>query len=282
MDKINSLTPAVRHILCDKATEYPHTGIYNIIHHGSYLCRRCGLALFRGSSQFSSGCGWPSFDAEIKNGPKMIPDADGKRMEVLCGRCDSHLGHVFDGEHFTKKNRRFCINSLSLDFVKDLTILDSEEAIVAGGCFWGLEYYLSREPGILKTEVGYIGGHIAEPTYETVCQGQSGHFEALRLVYDPLKIDYSTVLKLFFATHDPTQADGQGPDIGQQYQSAIFYYDDEQKKMAESIMAEFRQKGANIATKLLEMQVFWSAEAYHQRYYDKNGKLPYCHRRPSL
>lgn len=156
------------------------------------MCRRCGLALFRGSSQFDSGCGWPSFDECVSSMVRELLDADGQRMEVRCHRCDAHLGHVFDGESLTPKNRRYCINSASIDFVDEHTVLDSEEAILAGGCFWGVDYYLRRIPGVLKVEVGYTGGMILNPSYEQVCSGDTGHYEAVRVVYDQSKTDYHT------------------------------------------------------------------------------------------
>lgn len=147
LDKTASLTPQSRRIICHKATEYPHTGQYvKPIKQGTYLCRRCGLALFRGSSQFHSGCGWPSFDDNIIQAVKQVPDADGQRTEILCERCDAHLGHVFTGEHFTHKNLRHCVNSASIDFVESDAVLDTEEAVVAGGCFWGWIIFSSYFP----------------------------------------------------------------------------------------------------------------------------------------
>ncbi|WP_058480774.1 bifunctional methionine sulfoxide reductase B/A protein [Legionella waltersii] len=279
LDKTSSLTPSAKRIICNKATEYPHTGQYNqVVNNGTYLCRRCGLALFRGNSQFSSGCGWPSFDADISNAVKQVPDADGQRMEILCARCDAHLGHVFTGEYFTPNNLRHCVNSASLDFVANAQVTDTEEAILAGGCFWGVEYYLKQIPGVLKVESGYTGGHVVEPSYEDVCTGNSGHYEAVRVVYDPSKTNYHDVLKCFFETHDPTQVDGQGPDIGYQYKSAVFYYNEDQKKEALSLIKELTNRGYQVATKLLEVQTFWPAEDYHQDYYFKHQKTPYCHK----
>lgn len=278
IDKTAGLMPAARRVICDKATEYPHTGAYNtVVTQGSYLCRRCGLALFRGDSQFSSGCGWPSFDASIVHTVKQRPDPDGRRLEIVCQRCDAHLGHVFTGEYLTAKNCRYCVNSLALDFVADNDVLDSEEAIVAGGCFWGVDYYLRRLPGVIKVESGYTGGVVIEPTYQQICQGDTGHYEAVRVVYDIAKTDYHTVLKRFFEIHDPTQRSGQGPDLGQQYQSAVFYYNQDQCAEAEALIQQLRNKGHDVATRLLPAQPFWPAEAYHQDYYAKQGKTPYCH-----
>lgn len=198
LDKTASLTPLAKRVICDKATEYPHTGSYNLVMTtGTYLCRRCGLALFRGESQFSSGCGWPSFDDNIVQAVKQIPDRDGRRMEILCSRCEAHLGHVFTGEYFTQKNLRHCVNSASIDFVADNQVLDTEEAILAGGCFWGVDHFLKQISGVLRVEVGYTGGVTAEPSYEQVCQGNTGHYEAVRVIFDKAKTDYHHVLKRF-------------------------------------------------------------------------------------
>lgn len=280
MDKIKSLTPEAVNIVCDSKTEPPFTNNDNqTLQLGSYLCKRCGLALFRANSKFSSGCGWPSFDESIATHVETSIDPDGFRTEIHCIRCKAHLGHVFKGENFTNKNTRFCVNSLSIEFVPDDKVIDTGEAIVAAGCFWGVQFYLDKLSGVLKTEVGFIGGHILNPTYDDVCTGNSGHFEAVRIIYDPEKISYFEVLKNFFEIHDPTQQDGQGPDIGKQYQSAIFYYDDEQKESAIKIIQQLKIKGYNVITKILDASIFWPAEEFHQDYYSKNKKAPYCHTR---
>lgn len=279
IDKTASLTPFVRRIMLGKGTEAPHSGQYNGLEaSGTFLCRRCGLALFRANSQFSSGCGWPSFDTNIKDAVQELPDADGKRREILCQRCDGHLGHVFHGEHFTHNNTRHCVNAASLDFVEDSTVIDTEEAIVAGGCFWGVEHFLKLLPGVLQVYSGYIGGHIPEPRYNEVCEGNTGHYEAVRVLFDKNKIDYQSVIKRFFEIHDPSQGNGQGPDIGQQYQSAVFCYNDEQKAAVNQLIQQLKQRHYSVATKILEMAIFWQAEDYHQDYYAKHQKLPYCHR----
>ncbi|KTD42722.1 bifunctional methionine sulfoxide reductase B/A protein [Legionella parisiensis] len=278
LDKTASLTPLAKRIICDKATEYPHTGAYNsVITQGTYLCRRCGLALFRGSSQFSSGCGWPSFDDNIVHAVKQLPDRDGQRTEILCSRCDAHLGHVFTGECFTQKNLRHCVNSASIDFVAESQVLDTEEAIIAGGCFWGVDHFLKQISGVLRVEVGYTGGVTSEPSYDQVCQGNTGHYEAVRVIYDKAKTDYHQVLKRFFEIHDPTQKSGQGPDLGEQYKSAVFYYNQEQLDEAETLIQMLQKRGYQVATRLLPAQTFWPAEEYHQDYYAKHHKPPYCH-----
>ena len=278
LDKTASLTPAARHIICDKSTEAPHSGCYNdVLAMGSYLCRRCGLALFRAHSQFSASCGWPSFDEDITHAVKQVADRDGRRMEIICSRCDAHLGHVFTGEYFTANNCRYCVNAAAIDFVNDNTVVDTEEALVAGGCFWGVDHYLRLIPGVLKVEVGYCGGTVVNPTYDQVCGGGTGHFEVARVVFDAAKTNYSTVLKRFFEIHDPTQRTGQGADVGLQYQSAVFYYNKVQHEQVNTLIQQLRANGYDVATHLLAAEPFWPAEDYHQNYYAKHDKLPYCH-----
>ncbi len=279
MHKTASLTPLVLAVVQEKGTEKPFSGEYDQFgERGSYLCRQCGLALFRATHKFHSGCGWPSFDEEIPNHVAYQPDADGRRTEIVCARCAAHLGHVFYGERLTAKNLRHCVNSLSLDFVPDLTIMDTEEALFAAGCFWGVEYYLKRLAGVLKTEVGYSGGTRSHPTYENVCSGATGHYEVIRVIYDPTKLNYADIVKYFFEIHDPTQTMGQGPDTGQQYLSAIFYYNAQQEKIALHVIDQLNALGYAVATKLFPASTFWPAENYHQDYYAKTGKTPYCHR----
>lgn len=283
MHKIQTLPPEVNHIVWNKGTEQPFTGEYKeTTERGTYLCRACGLALYRADAKFVSQCGWPSFDDEIPNAIQRKPDADGRRTEILCVRCHAHLGHIFSGEGYTAKNLRHCVNSLAIDFVNSETILDSEEAIVAGGCFWGMQHLLNQLPGVVQTEVGYIGGHIDHPTYHDVCHRDTGHFEATRIIYDSALLDYETLLKYFFEIHDATQRDGQGPDIGPSYRSAIFYYNETQKQIAKKIIQQLRDRHYDIATELHAANTFWKAELYHQDYYVKTQKQPYCHHRVSI
>jgi peptide methionine sulfoxide reductase msrA/msrB len=277
--KTASLPDIILEVVKNKGTEKPYSGEYDDFGEtGTYLCRQCGGPLFRSQTKFHSGCGWPSFDEEIKGAVIQETDADGMRREILCARCHAHLGHVFTGEHFTSKNTRHCVNSLSLDFVADLHVQDTEEAIFAAGCFWGVEYYFNKLPGVLKTEVGYSGGRTKNPCYEDICGGMTGHYEVIRVVYDPAVLSYEELTKYFFEIHDPTQSNGQGPDHGEQYLSVIFYYDEEQKKIAMKLIQELKQLGYLVATKVLPVSPFWRAESYHQDYYEKSGKQPYCHR----
>ena len=275
LDKLASLLPSARQIICEKATEPPGSGAYNKIPvEGSYLCRRCGYTLFRATNQFSAGCGWPSFDEDLLQRVQRRPDPDGQRTEIICGRCTAHLGHVFAGEQFTAKSLRYCVNSLALDFVKDAAVLDTAEVIVAGGCFWGIEHHFSEMPHVVKAESGYTGGQLVFPSYEQVCGGNTGHYEAVRVVYDCFKTDYKAILQEFFTIHDPYQADGQGPDRGPQYRSAIFYYDEAQKKQAVDFLERLSKNG-QVATQLFPVTVFWPAEDYHQNFVTKAS----CHKR---
>jgi peptide methionine sulfoxide reductase msrA/msrB len=150
-------------------------------------------------------------------------------------------------------------------------------AIFASGCFWGTEYHLKRARGVLRTTAGYIGGHVERPTYRQVCTGSTGHAEAVEVVYDPTVTDFETLARLFFETHDPTQVDRQGPDIGTQYRSGIFYLDEDQKRIAEDLVGRLVAKGYDVATGITPASTFWPAENYHQDYYTQTGQLPYCH-----
>lgn len=283
MNKAASLPDIILAVVQDKGTEKPFSGEYDQFgDEGTYLCRQCGLALFRSSSKFHSGCGWPSFDEELPGAVKHAPDSDGMRMEITCARCDAHLGHVFKGEKYTPNNTRHCVNSLSLDFVADSSVTDTAEAIFAAGCFWGVEYYFKQLAGVLKAEVGYSGGSKIMPSYQDICSGTTGHYEVVRVVYHPAKIDFRQLTQFFFEIHHFAQEDGQGPDIGEQYKSVIFYYDEEQQKIASEVIHQLEQMKQHVSTKLLPVKTFWRAEEYHQRYYEKNQKTPYCHRHQKI
>jgi peptide methionine sulfoxide reductase msrA/msrB len=156
-------------------------------------------------------------------------------------------------------------------------ILSIEKAVFAGGCFWGVEYFLENLPGVVSTRVGYTGGEVKNPTYEEVCTGKTGHAEAVEVEFDPEQITYEELAKVFFEIHDPTQWNQQGPDMGPQYRSAVFYFNEKQKQVAEKLIEILRGQGLDVATELVAAGPFYPAEGYHQRYYDKSGKLPYCH-----
>jgi peptide methionine sulfoxide reductase msrA/msrB len=153
----------------------------------------------------------------------------------------------------------------------------TDTAWFAGGCFWGMEYQFRKVPGVISTRVGYMGGHKDHPTYEEVCSGTTGHLETLEVVFDPSETTYETLAKLFFEIHDPTQTNGQGPDIGEQYLSAVFCKDEKQKETIEKLITILRSKGLDVVTRIREAGTFWPAEEYHQDYYSKTGGTPYCH-----
>ncbi|MHC4143439.1 MAG: peptide-methionine (S)-S-oxide reductase MsrA, partial [Planctomycetota bacterium] len=198
------------------------------------------------------------------------------RTEITCAKCGGHLGHVFAGEGYTPKNIRHCVNSISLDFIPAEEV-KTERAIFASGCFWGTEYHLQRAPGVISTTVGYTGGRTANPTYKQVCTDRTGHAEAVEVVFDPARTNYEKLAKLFFETHDFTQLNRQGPDIGKQYRSAVFYLDEQQKQTTEELIKTLKQKNFAVKTEVTAATKFWPAELYHQDYYNKTGKLPYCH-----
>ena len=279
----NKLTPEEEKVIVHKGTEYPFTGKFNEFKkEGIFLCKRCNTPLFKSEDKFNSGSGWPSFDDMIPGAVKEVPDADGRRIEIVCGNCEGHLGHVFKGEGFTSKNTRHCVNSVSLSFqpdeIKNADSATTQVAYFASGCFWGTEYYLQQLEGVLDTEVGYIGGTVINPSYKEVCTGRTGHAEAVKVTYDPQRVSYEKLAKFFFETHDPTQVNRQGPDIGTQYRSEIFYVSEEQKRIAEKLIQQLEQKGLKVATKVTAASPFYSGEGYHQDYYQNNGKTPYCHK----
>ncbi len=259
-----------------KGTERAFTGEYWDSHEsGTYVCRRCNQPLYRSSDKFDSRCGWPSFDDEIEGAVTRQTDRDGRRTEILCTTCGAHLGHVFLGEGFTEKDTRHCVNSLSLRFIHGTG--DTGRAVFAGGCFWGVEHFFMKQEGVLETTVGYTGGHKSYPTYREVCYTDTGHVEAIEVIYDPKKVSYRELAMLFFETHDPTQTNGQGPDLGAQYLSRVFYENDSQRETAEDLIRLLEGRGYRIATELKPIAAFWPAEDYHQEYYANNGKTPYCH-----
>ncbi len=152
-----------------------------------------------------------------------------------------------------------------------------ETAIFASGCFWGTEYFFEKAPGVVETQVGYIGGHKQQPTYQEVCAGITGHAEAVKVTYDPEITDFETMAILFFETHDSTHVNRQGPDIGEQYRSEIFYLDETQKSTAEKLIQQLTEKGLKVATNVTAATKFWNAEAYHEHYYANKNGSPYCH-----
>lgn len=153
------------------------------------------------------------------------------------------------------------------------------KATFAGGCFWCTEAVFSRVPGVVSVLPGYTGGHDSHPDYESVCSGHSGHAEAVEITFDDSKVSYDNLLRLFFATHDPTTRDRQGHDVGSQYRSAVFCHDPQQQAAVARIIAELRPTlaaGQEIVTDISDATTFYPAEAEHHRYYQLNPHAPYC------
>jgi methionine-S-sulfoxide reductase len=151
------------------------------------------------------------------------------------------------------------------------------KAIFAAGCFWGVQYYFDQIPGVSESVVGYTGGHTKNPSYEDVCGHKTGHAEAVLLNFDDKKINYETLVKHFFRLHDPTQLNRQGPDIGDNYRSAIYYFDNKQKEIAQNVLNKLQLNHKNkIVTEITEATTFYPAEEYHQKFSEKTGR-GMCH-----
>ncbi|MGV8964473.1 MAG: bifunctional methionine sulfoxide reductase B/A protein [Candidatus Saccharimonadaceae bacterium] len=277
MIKFNKLTQAEENVIVGKSTEHPFSGEYlNNKKEGTYVCKRCDAPLYNSTDKFDADCGWPSFDDEIAGSVKRVVDADGRRTEIICNNCGAHLGHVFLGENLTKKDTRHCVNSISLKFIP-MKSKSHETVYFASGCFWGTEYFFMKAPGVEETSVGFMGGQKKNPTYEEVSAKKTGHVETTEVVFDPSITTYGDLVRLFFETHDFTQTNGQGPDIGPQYLSCIFYKDEEEKAIAQKYINILTDKGYKVATTLRPASEFWKAEDYHQQYYKHKGSTPYCH-----
>jgi peptide methionine sulfoxide reductase msrA/msrB len=280
MSKYMTLTPEEAHVLLDKGTEPAFSGEYNDHRAtGVYVCRQCLAPLYESTSKFEGHCGWPSFDDSIPGNVTRIEHVNDPRTEIICANCEGHLGHVFNNEGYTPKNSRHCVNSLSMTFIPMAQYQqDYASAVFASGCFWGTEYWFSKTAGVIATTVGYAGGDIDKPTYREVCQGDTGHAEAIRVIYNPKIARFDTLVKLFFETHDPSQKNGQGPDIGSQYRSVIFYTAAEQKIIAEKYRSLLKDQDINVTTEIVPLEKFHpERDPHHQKYYEKNGQRPYCH-----
>tara|TARA_Y100001936_G_C16074551_1_gene673091 strand:- start:1576 stop:2100 length:525 start_codon:yes stop_codon:yes gene_type:complete len=152
-----------------------------------------------------------------------------------------------------------------------------KRAIFAGGCFWCTEAIFIKLDGVIKVTSGYIGGEIEYPSYQQICEGNTGHVEAVEIIFNDKIINYKSLLKVFFDTHDPTQFDGQGNDIGSQYLSRIYFVDEDQKELAKEYIEDIAKNyDSPIVTKLYSEKAFYEAEQYHQNYYNENPEQPYC------
>ncbi|NCC51705.1 MAG: peptide-methionine (S)-S-oxide reductase [Spartobacteria bacterium] len=174
-----------------------------------------------------------------------------------------------------------CSEGTNMNSTAEKTAIEntpSANAYFAGGCFWGVEYYFEQKDGVLAAVSGYMGGTKDAPTYREVCAGDTGHLEAVRVTYNPQKVSFEELAMFFFEIHDPTQRNGQGPDIGPQYLSAVFYANEQEKETVLRLIHVLQEKGFDVATQTLPVSAFWEAEDYHQDYYDKHHKRPYCHR----
>lgn len=283
-----------------QGTEAPFCGQFLDNHSpGIYFCLCCGLPLFSSDAKFHSGTGWPSFFQPVAKANVLLRPDDSHgmiRTEILCARCDAHLGHVFD-DGPKPTGLRFCLNSQSLTFSSEpypptpdipspIVVAGQPattdgalgQAIFAGGCFWCTEAVFESLQGVQEVVSGYTGGTAATANYQAVCTGVTGHAEAIRITYDRAKVTYESLLEVFFATHDPTQLNRQGADVGTQYRSAVFYADESQKSAAKAFIDRLnadRLASRKVVTTLEPLKEFFPAEPYHQDYACRNPNRPY-------
>jgi peptide methionine sulfoxide reductase msrA/msrB len=286
-DAIAALTPDQYRVTQRNGTERAYSGEFWLHDEpGIYVDVVSGEPLFASVDKFDSRTGWPSFTKPVDR-RNVVTKRDFTmlfpRTEVRSAHGDSHLGHVFKDGPRNRGGLRYCINSAALRFVhrddleaqgySDYVTLFSKEdsmseyktATLAGGCFWGMQDLIRRQPGVVSTRVGYTGGRNDNATY----RNHPGHAEAVEIVYDPAQTDYRALLEFFFQIHDPSTKDRQGNDLGSSYRSAIFYVDDEQKQVALDTIADVDACGlwpGKVVTEVVPASDFWEAEPEHQDY----------------
>ncbi len=279
MKRTHTLSLAEEAVINNKGTEPPYTGVFDShFQKGIYVCKKCDAPLYLSEDKFSSSCGWPSFDDEIPGSIDHLLDRDGERTEIVCHRCQGHLGHLFLGERWTAKNTRHCVNSISLRFIPATTQEGYALAYLAGGCFWGIEYLIKQLKGVIQTAAGFMGGNVVSPTYREVCTGLTQHAETVEVVFDPQIIPFEELCRYFLEIHDPTTLNRQGADSGTQYRSAIFFLTQEQKKTAENCLKFLKIKGLKITTEVAPASLFYRAESGHQDYIAKTAAACHHHR----